>query len=813
MFKEYQETDRIAYAFPWAYCLEENIIINKNYSLSSVFKFRGQDLDSCTIPELERNLGIVNNFLKRLGGNWTIHCEARRKKSEDYNRAKSIKEIPTFIVETEREEFFKSGTHYESEYYLTFTYKIPIEKTEKFFKLFLESENKQRLDLYSNSLQIFKDTINAAFSVLGTVCKELKALNTDEIINYFHSCISDTEFKIKLSEEQKYKMLFDGFISDCEFIGGLEPKLGEKYIGTVSIYNFPDVTTSVILDRLNRLPLEYRFVTRYMIYDKLEALKEINSYLRNWDGKVKDLWQVIKEIMTKEETKNININAYNNANELKEVRRKIEAEETALGQYTATIVLSNKNQNQLFKELKDVKNLLNSLGFIAEVETINTEESWQSSIPGNIYSNVRRPPMDTQVLTTLLPISAVWAGDEINKHLKEPSLFYSQTSGNTPFRANIHYNDVGHSLVVGPTGAGKSVLLAFMAVQFKKYKNSQVFSFDKGGSSRVLTKAIGGNFYDLGEDDLRFQPLAKCDDPKEREWCQEWIENILESEGVELNPQKKSYIWTALNSLATTPTNFRTLSSFANFVGGQDLSLKEGLAPYFGKGQYAKYFDGDKETISNSNFQVFEMEKIAQTKKAIAPCLDYLFHKIETERLDGKPTLITLDECWLFFDNPKFEAKIREWLKVLRKKNTSVVFATQSLSDIANSNILSAVLDACYTRFFLPNANAKQDSDIYKLFGLNEREIEIIYSAIIKRQYYFKSPKGSRLFELALSSLELAYVATSGETDQQKCKEYYHLSTEEFNIKWLNYKKLDGETIVKNVNLLMENQNREEDKK
>ena len=181
--------------------------------------------------------------------------------------------------------------------------------------------------------------------------------------------------------------------------------------------------------------------------------------------------------------------------------------------------------------------------------------------------------------------------------------------------------------------------------------------------------------------------------------------------------------------------------------------------------------------------------------------------------MDGKPTLITLDECWLFFDNPKFEAKIREWLKVLRKKNTSVVFATQSLSDIANSNILSAVLDSCYTRFFLPNANAKQDSDIYKLFGLNEREIEIIYSAIIKRQYYFKSPKGSRLYELALSPLELAYVATSGEIDQQKCKEYYHLSTEEFNIKWLNYKKLDGETIVRNVNLLMENQNREEDKK
>lgn len=796
MFKEYEKLDRIAYATPWAYNLEDKIVMNKNYSLTSVFKFRGKDLDSCTIPELENNLEIINNFLKSLDGYWTIQVESRRKKSRGYNKSNNLKEIPVYLIENEQEKKFSSGNFYESEYYLVFTYKIPVEKTERFFKFFLEGEEKKKIDLYETSLQKFKDKLASVYNLLSFVCDELRALETDEIIDYFHSCISDSEFNIKLGKNQKYKMLYDNYITDCDLVGGLEPKLGENYLGVVSILNFPEETTSMILDRLNRLNLEYRFVTRYIIYDKLIALKELDSYTRNWEARAKNLWQLIKEIITKDETTNLNINALEKSETVKEVKRKVEAEEVALGQYTSCVVLTNKNQNKLFENLKIIKNILNSLGFVAEIESINTEAAWFGTIPGNTYSNIRRPPMDTNVLTTLLPFNAVWAGDNKNNHLNEPSLFYAETDGATPFRCNIHYNDVGHSLMVGPTGAGKSVLLTFIASQFKKYKNSQVFTFDKGASSRVLTKAINGEFFDLGENIPAFQPLAKCDDMKEREFCKEWIENILIQEGLELNPTRKEYIWIALESLANTPKEMRTLSSFAAFVGGQDIAIKETLGPYIGTGPYAKYFDGNSEFNSDSSFQVFEMEKISQSKMAITPCLDYLFHKIEVEKLDGRPTLIALDECWLFFDNPQFEAKIREWLKVLRKKNASVVFATQSLSDIANSKILSAVLDACYTRFFLPNANAKQYEDMYKLFGLNEREVDIIQMSIPKKQYYVKTPKGNRLFELALTPLELAYVATSGEKDQKKCKELLELDNINFNKEWLKYKGLEGEEIV-----------------
>src|SRR3546814_10516050 len=70
--------------------------------------------------------------------------------------------------------------------------------------------------------------------------------------------------------------------------------------------------------------------------------------------------------------------------------------------------------------------------------------------------------------------------------------------GSTPVRFSLHVGDVGHTLVVGPTGAGKSVLLALMALQFRRYQRSQVFAFDFGGSIRAAALAMGGDWHDLG---------------------------------------------------------------------------------------------------------------------------------------------------------------------------------------------------------------------------------------------------------------------------------------------------------------------------
>ena len=145
--------------------------------------------------------------------------------------------------------------------------------------------------------------------------------------------------------------------------------------------------------------------------------------------------------------------------------------------------------------------------------------------------------------------------------------------------------------------------------------------------------------------------------------------------------------------------------------------------------------------------------RLMATPAIVGSTLMYIFHRIE-QSLTGAPTLIILDECWVFFDNEQFAQKIREWLKVLRKANASVVFATQSLTDIVESPIFSTVLESCPSQIFLPNDKALEESlkEKYFMFGLNQRQVEIIAGAVKKKQYYYVSPLGCRLYDLALGA-------------------------------------------------------------
>jgi type IV secretion system protein VirB4 len=177
--------------------------------------------------------------------------------------------------------------------------------------------------------------------------------------------------------------------------------------------------------------------------------------------------------------------------------------------------------------------------------------------------------------------------------------------------------------------------------------------------------------------------------------------------------------------------------------------------------------DAETDSLGEDRFQVFEMEHLmGKGDKLVLPVLSYLFHRIE-QRFKGEPTLLVLDEAWVMLGHTAFKAKIREWLKVLRKANVAVVFATQSLTDLSRSGIADVIFESCPTKIFLPNPEAQTENirPHYEAVGLNARQIEILAMATPKRQYYVMHPEGRRLFELGLSPAELAFVGASGKED------------------------------------------------
>ena len=450
-------------------------------------------------------------------------------------------------------------------------------------------------------------------------------------------------------------------------------------------------------------------------------------------------------------------------------KEEIESGLISYGYMTSTIVIKSSNIETVERYAVEIERIINGFGFSTIREGINAPEAWLGSIPGLARQNIRKPLISTLNLARIMPTSATWQGTTINKHLNDVALFRAVTEGSTPFDYSTHVGDLGHTLIIGPTSSGKSTFLAFMALQFPRYKNAKVIFFDKGNSIKAATLGVKGRFIDAADSTKHaFQPLREIHDAREISFAQDWIIMLLEGEGLVVTSGMKTSIWTALGQLAETTKDLRTISNFSLMV--QDQEIKSTLEPYCKGGAYGHILDAVAEELNLVNFQAFEMEEILKMGSVVSPLLAYLFHMIEKQLNPANPTMIILDEAWVFLDNPYFEEKIKEWLKVLRKKNAFVIFATQNLADFKNSSIGDVVAGNVLTKIFLPNPDAIMPSayGFYSDMGLNDPQINLIANSIMKRQYYVTSPMGTRLFELGLSEFALAFCgAPAGDKTQE----------------------------------------------
>lgn len=765
---EYRRTaTRLADFLPWAALVGEGVVLNKDGSFQRTARFRGPDLDSAVAAELVAVAGRLNNAFRRLGSGWAIFVEAQRHEAASYP-ASRFADAASALVDAERKaDFEEAGAHYESSHFLTFLYLPPAEDAARAESWLYEGRQQSGVDPHE-ALAAFIDRTNRVLQLVDGFMPECRWLDDGETLTYLHSTVSSKRHRVRVPETPIY---LDALLADEPLTGGLEPRLGAADLRVLTINGFPTATTPGILDDLNRLAFPYRWSTRAILLDKTDATKLLTRIRRQWFAKRKSIAAILKEVMTNEASALVDTDAANKAADADMALQELGADYAGQAYVTATVTVWDADPRTADEKLRLVEKVIQGRDFTSMSETINAVDAWLGSLPGHVYANVRQPPISTLNLAHMIPLSAVWAGPERDEHFGAPPLLYGKTEGSTPFRFSLHVGDVGHTLVVGPTGAGKSVLLALIALQFRRYPDAQVFAFDFGGSIRAAALAMGGDWHDLGgsmtdgaASSVSLQPLARVHETHERAWAADWTAAILAREGVTITPEVKEHLWTALTSLASAPPPERTLTGLAVLLQSND--LKQALRPYCVGGPYGRLLDAEGEQLGGAAVQAFETEGLIGGGAAPA-VLAYLFHRIG-DRLDGRPTLLIVDEGWLALDDDGFATQLREWLKTLRKKNASVVFATQSLADIDGSAIAPAIIESCQTRLLLPNERAiePQITTIYRRFGLNDRQIEILSRATPKRDYYCQSRRGNRLFELGLSEVALALCAASSKSDQ-----------------------------------------------
>jgi type IV secretion system protein VirB4 len=763
----------------YAAVVDDGVVLNKDGSVMAAWTYRGEDLDSASAQELSALSARVNAAFARRGSGWMVHVDALRTEARGYPEIGAFPDRTTLLIDAERRTAHEAeGAHYESCYVLAVTYLPPIDAQSAIASFFIEGDRardhagtaSRALETFNAALVDIEDNLSAALRLVRLRGRRIedpfgRGHVQDDLLRHLMTCLTGEDHAVNLPPVPMY---LDAVLGAQDFFGGLRPRVGRRHIRPIAITGFPAESYPGILDFLNRLPLCYRWSTRFILLDTPAAQQRINRYRARWWQKRKSLRNLLRE-QTGSVATHVDSDADAMANDAVNALADASSGAVKFGYYTSVVVLMDENAELVDAAARDVLKAIHHAGFNARLEDVNAVEAFLGTLPGHGYPNIRRPLLHTLNLADLLPLTSIWPGLPHQPcpfyPPQSPPLAYAATTGATPFRLNLHVGDVGHTLIVGPTGSGKSTLLAFLLAQQFRYPGAHVFAFDKGYSLYPLCMASGGSYYEIGADTgPAFTPLAQIDTPTDRLWAQEWLETLVTLQGVTVTPVHRRALHRALGLLASAPS--RTLTDLVNTV--QDQLLRDALTPYTLAGPLGRLLDAECDELDENVFQVFELDHVAAMgEKNLVPVLLYLFHRVQRRLARGRPALVALGEAWLALSHPLFREKIREWLKTLRKSNGAAILETQSISDITGSPIRDVIIESCLTKIFLPNSEAQTEhaSSAYKALGLSSRQIELIARAVPKRHYYYSSPLGKRLFELGLGPIAVSFLGAAGRDD------------------------------------------------
>jgi type IV secretion/conjugal transfer VirB4 family ATPase len=774
---------------PYAGMVDNGVLLLKDGSLMAGWYFAGPDCESAT--DLERNdlSHQINVILSRLGSGWMIQIEAIRIPTHAYP-AEDLCHFPdpvTRAIDAERRaHFVRDQGHFESRHALVLTYKPMDTRRAALGKYFFSDAQSRKASyadtvmlVFSNAIREIEQYLANTISIRRMQTREAlerggtRRARYDELLQFVRFCITGENHPLRLPDVPFYL----DWVATADFSHGLTPRVENRLLGVVAIDGLPAESWPGILNSLDQMALSYRWSSRFIFLDAQEARQKLEHTRRKWLQKVRPFLDQLFQT----QSRSVDQDAMTMVAESEDAIAQASSQLVAYGYYTPVIVLFEEDAEALQAKAEAVRRLVQAEGFGARIETLNATDAYLGSLPGNWYCNIREPLINTANLADLVPLNSVWAGSPT-----APCPFYPPNApplmqvatGSTPFRLNLHVDDVGHTLIFGPTGSGKSTLLALLAAQFRRYARAQIFAFDKGNSLLPLTLACGGAHYEIGADgskgggdeesDLAFCPLSDLAGDGDRAWAAGWIEMLMALQGVTVTPEHRNAISRQIALMANAPG--RSLSDFVS--GVQIRQIKDALHHYTIDGSMGALIDAEEDGLILSDFQCFEIEQLMNAgERNLVPVLTYLFRRIE-KRLDGSPSLILIDEAWLMLGHPVFRDKIREWLKVLRKANCAVVLATQSISDAERSGIVDVLKESCPTKICLPNSAAREPGtrEFYERIGFNERQIEIVSSALPKREYYVSTPEGRRLFDMALGPISLSFVGASSKQDLNRVR-------------------------------------------
>ena len=835
VFEEYvrpkRAPDRVSDKVPWRAVIAPGVVLQKDrwQTLQRTYAVRGPDVMGLA-REVQGSLILqANNVLKKLGGKWLLHAEAQRVRVTDLPPLPACPPMVRLLDADHRTRLLADPGIRETMYYLTLSWTPPPPSFQRWGGWFVRGPGSpaRPTEGLGAVVQDFLEQADYMMDLLGGVLAACRPTTTPETLTYLHACVSDRWHKIALLANLND---IDHQLCDTALDpAGWYPQLGRWHLRVCSVNGYPRQSVVGIMRDLEALPMDFRWCTRWLGLERHVQQGVLRKAQGAWVHEEKGLSDRLSENLSHEATRVLNRDATNKAEDVDIARQEIGADLLAYGQFTSTVTVWDEDP-----DVADQKRRLVMQAFAAR-EMATVEEgahlvaAWFSSHPGNRVDNVNQTHQSSLTLAHLCPgLTAAWRGPERDAFLQGGPWFYVQTEQNTLFRVVNHLRDVGHFIVLGATGSGKSTLGNWLRTMWMQYPNAQAKLFDIDGHGRLLTLLMGGSWFDLGSPTARFQPLRHIDDPLRRGIAIQWLLDLMEEYHVSVTATVQAHLGGNILKLLRYPPQERTVSQLLTLMadGARETELKakagridaQGISHpdtdlralvkewqevrwvlqrFADGGEYDGLFDGTEDDFDANPVQTFELRDLLQRPRLLGPILRYVFPQIELQMTTDRPLLFLFDDVAIPWEIPKIRQDSKDWLRTTRKKAVSLGFMTHSLADIFGaeegrmSDMGPMLVESCPVRFYLANPEAAKPTirAIYRRIGLEDTAIDQV--AVMRPQrdaYYELREVGQRPFSLPFSRFMLDCLARNTAEDHRLMDEILQKEGREgFAAAWLRH--------------------------
>ncbi|PWT96942.1 MAG: hypothetical protein C5B51_32290 [Terriglobia bacterium] len=544
-------------------------------------------------------------------------------------------------------------------------------------------------------------------------------------------------------------------------------RLDDHYVAVLTLKEPPARTSSHLLRGATELPANYIICIEWRRESAQKVRRAIQAKRRHFFNSKASLMNYVNTgAQTAPRDMLIDDGAVAVVANLGASLEEIELEGRYFGEFSLTLILYHQNESAVRRSVAQAFKAFAAYDAQLTEERYNRLNAWLAALPGNAVYNLRRLWLLNTNYADLSFLFTLNTGQLRNEHLDKEYLAILEGTAGTPFFLNLHCKDVGHTVVLGATGSGKSFLLNFLLTHVQKYEPA-TYIFDLGGSYENLTRLFNGTYVPIGRQGRPFSinPFSLAPTKENLLFLFAFVKVLIEAGGYRPNAEEERDLYEQIENLYAVAADQRRLFTLSNILGR---NLRAPLQKWVEGGPYAFLFDNVEDHLTFARFQTFDFEGMDKLADQLEPLLFYVLHRANAAIYDEAQGLkvFVIDEAWRFFRNPVIKNYIMEALKTWRKKNAIMILATQSGNDLVNSEMLPVVVESCPTKFFL--ANPGLDREAYqRAFHLNDTETELITRLIPKQQILLKQPGLSKRLDLNVDQKEY-WIYTNNPSDNAK---------------------------------------------